>query len=381
MSTLKALLKDVPVEWKALIDLATLGTGSHDTKDAVDNGNYVFYARGIKPLRLNTYDFDETAIITAGDGVGVGKVFHWVEGKYALHQRAYRIVPNKLTLPRFIYHYFVSNFYDYISKQSVFSSVSSLRKPMFEKFQIPIPYPNDPEKSLAVQQEIVRVLDGLSEQNKALTTALAQEIDQRKKQYAYYREELFRFEGKEVEWKTLGEVLNRTKGTKITAGQMKELDKVGGNIKIFAGGKTVAFFNKEDLPAKDINTLPSIIVKSRGIIEFEYYDKPFSHKNEMWSYNTANNLIKIKYVYHFLKIKEPYFQNLGSRMQMPQISIPDTDKFKIPIIPVQEQERIVRLLDRFDEATKNIVAQLEREIELRNKQYEYYRNELLGFNG
>src|SRR5690606_6922152 len=187
-------------------------------------------------------------------------------------------------------------------------------------------------------------------------------------------------QGVEVEWKALGQVLVRTKGTSITAGQMKILHKDGAPLKIFAGGKTVAFVDYKDIPDKDINREPSIIVKSRGIIEFEYYDKPFSHKNEMWSYNTSNNLIKIKYVYHFLKIKEPYFQNLGSRMQMPQISIPDTDKFKIPIISIPEQERIVHLLDQFDEATKNIVAQLEKEIELRNKQYEYYRNQLLMVN-
>ncbi len=89
-----------------------------------------------------------------------------------------------------------------------------------------------------------------------------------------------------VEWKTLGEVLVRTKGTKITAGQMKELHKVNAPLKIFAGGKTVAFFDFQDIPAKDINREPSIIVKSRGIIEFEYYDKPFSHKNELWSYHS-----------------------------------------------------------------------------------------------
>lgn len=92
-------------------------------------------------------------------------------------------------------------------------------------------------------------------------------------------------DGVEVEWLPLGKVIVRTKGTKITAGQMKELHKDGAPLKIFAGGKTVAFVNFEDIPAKDINREPSIIVKSRGVIEFEYYDKPFSHKNEMWSYH------------------------------------------------------------------------------------------------
>src|SRR5690606_22586751 len=81
--------------WVELGEIARIGTGSHDTKDATVEGGYVFYARGREPLRLDSYDFDERAIITAGDGVGVGKVFHYADGKYALHQRAYRVVPDE----------------------------------------------------------------------------------------------------------------------------------------------------------------------------------------------------------------------------------------------------------------------------------------------
>jgi type I restriction enzyme S subunit len=109
-------------------------------------------------------------------------------------------------------------------------------------------------------------------------------------------------DGAEVQWKPLGKVLVRTKGTPITAGQMKQLHKDGAPLKVFAGGRTIAFVNFEDIPTKDINRKPSIIVKSRGNIEFEYYDEPFSHKNEMWSYHSSDDSIAIKYVYHFLKL-------------------------------------------------------------------------------
>ena len=179
----------------------------------------------------------------------------------------------------------------------------------------------------------------------------------------------------QVEWKSLGEVLVRTKGTKITAGQMKELHQENAPIKIFAGGKTFAMVNYDDIPEKDINRNPSIIVKSRGIIEFEYYDKPFSHKNEMWSYHSQNSEIDIKFVYYFLKQNEPYFQNIGSRMQMPQIATPDTDKFKIPIPPLEIQEKIVKILDKLT----NLTAVLTAELTSRKKQYNYYRDQLLSF--
>jgi type I restriction enzyme S subunit len=189
-------------------------------------------------------------------------------------------------------------------------------------------------------------------------------------------------DGVAVEWRSLGEVLVRTKGTKITAGQMRGLHKDGAPVKIFAGGKTVAFFDFKDIPAKDVNRKPSVIVKSRGVIEFEYYEKPFSHKNEMWSYNSSNEAIHIKYVYHFLKLNEPHFQSIGSKMQMPQIAIPDTDRFQIPIPcpdnpkkSLEIQAEIVRILDAFTAVTSELTS----ELSARKQQYNYYRDQLLSF--
>ncbi|SEH31518.1 restriction endonuclease subunit S [Chryseobacterium culicis] len=186
-------------------------------------------------------------------------------------------------------------------------------------------------------------------------------------------------DGVQVEWKMLGEALVRTTGTNITAGRMKELHKDNAPLKIFAGGKTVAFFNYSDIPEKDINKEPSIIVKSRGVIEFEYYDMPFSHKNEMWSYHSKNNNISIKFIFYYLKINEPYFQNIGNRMQMPQISVPHTDKFQIPIPPLEIQQKIVAILDTFTELTAKLTANLTAELTALKQQYTYYREQLLSF--
>lgn len=193
-------------------------------------------------------------------------------------------------------------------------------------------------------------------------------------------------EGTRVEWKALGTVLTRTKGTKITAEEMKKMHKENAPLKIFAGGKTVAFFDYNDIPVKDINRNPSIIVKSRGVIEFEYYDKPFSHKNEMWSYYSKNKFIDMKFIFYFLKTNESYFQNIGKKMQMPQISTPVTDKFKIPI-PCPDnpdksldiQMEIVRILDNLSESIKELTVELDKELKARKKQYEYYRDELFSF--
>lgn len=174
------------IEWKALGEVAIIGTGSHDTQDAIVDGEYIFYARGREPLRLNDFDFDETAIITAGDGAGVGKVFHYAKGKYALHQRAYRIVPSAAMNPRFVYHCIKSHFYAYIQKASVSSSVTSLRRPMFLNFPIPVP-------SITEQARIVAILDKFDTLTSSVIEGLPREIAMRQKQYEYYRDLLFSF--------------------------------------------------------------------------------------------------------------------------------------------------------------------------------------------
>ena len=178
------------VEWKKLGDVADLGTGSHNTQDGLVEGQYQFYTRGSEILYLNDYDYDETAIITAGDGAGVGKVFHFVQGKYALHQRAYRIVPNeKIMLARFVYYYIGATFYNYIMKSSVSSSVVSIRKPMMVNYPIPVP-------PLAEQKRIVDILDRFHALTTDITAGLPAEIEARRKQYEYYRDQLLTFKQK-----------------------------------------------------------------------------------------------------------------------------------------------------------------------------------------
>ena len=177
-------VKSVP-----LGDIATIGTGSRDTRDAVVAGEFVFYARGRQPLRLNEFDFDEVSIVTAGDGVGVGEVFHFAEGKYALHQRAYRIVPSVHVDPRFLYHYLITDFSRYLRKVSFHASVTSLRRPMLTNYPIALP-------SLAQQRSISRILDGFDSLTNGMTVGLPAEISARRQQYEYYRDRLLTFKEK-----------------------------------------------------------------------------------------------------------------------------------------------------------------------------------------
>ncbi|MGV0948242.1 restriction endonuclease subunit S [Empedobacter falsenii] len=175
------------IQIKPLIEIAEIGTGSRNTNEAVIDGQYPFFVRSQIPRAINEFEFDETAIITAGDGVGVGKVFHYISGKYALHQRAYRIVlKSNILSSKYLFYYIKNNFSKYIEKISVHASVTSLRKPMFEKYPIPIP-------PLAEQERIVKLLDQFDATHTAIEEEITKEIKLRTQQYEYYREKLLSF--------------------------------------------------------------------------------------------------------------------------------------------------------------------------------------------
>lgn len=179
-----------------------------------------------------------------------------------------------------------------------------------------------------------------------------------------------------VEFRELGEIFQRIKGTNITASKMKEIEVHGGDIRIFAGGKTVIDTTEDKIPNPNITRVPSVIVQSRGVIDFIYYDKPFTFKNEMWGY-TSENETSIKFLYYYLKNNISYFRAASISMgALPQISLPITEKFKLPVPPMEVQREIVRILDSFTLLTAELTA----ELTARKKQYEFYRDFLLSFD-
>ncbi|MBW0602661.1 restriction endonuclease subunit S [Mycoplasma anatis] len=178
---------DREIKWKKLGEFCEIGTGSSNRKDEVSDGMYPFFVRSKNILRSNKYEFDETAIIIPGEG-GIGEIFHFIEGKYSLHQRAYRIkVLDTNINTKFIYHYLTNWFKEYILNIAVGTTAASIRKPMIEDFEIPIP-------SLDIQNRIVKILDKFSELSENTKGLLPKEIQQRQEQYKYYRDKLLVFD-------------------------------------------------------------------------------------------------------------------------------------------------------------------------------------------
>ncbi len=381
LSYLEKLLNGVDVEWVALGSIADIGTGSSNRQDESDNGTYPFFVRSKNILKSDTFEFDEVAIVIPGEG-GVGDIFHYVEGKYALHQRAYRIsIQSNSLITKFVYHFMLSSFKQYILMKSVGATAISIRKPMLEGFQVPIPCPDQPEKSLAIQSEIVRILDKFT----ALTAELTAELTMRKKQYNYYRDQLLSLEEDEIEWKALDDVC-----AFISAGGDVPENSVKGQVKPTNEYPYPIYANATDEKGlygyTDSYKIDSdaVTISARGA-KVGYHtvrDAKFTPIIRLIVLVANKNLVRTRYLNYVLDMTAIG----GTDGGIPQLTVPMVKKITVPIPfasnpnrSLAEQDRIIAILDKFEILTSSISEGLPREINLRQKQYEYYRDLLLSF--
>ena len=366
---LEKLLDGAEVEWKPLMDLAEIGTGNSNRQDEEENGKYPFYVRSKNILRANSFQFDETAIIIPGEG-GIGDIFHYVEGKYALHQRAYRIhITSDEINPKFLYYIMHNSFKKYILSKSVGATAISIRKPMLEKFEIPIP-------PLPVQTEIVKILDALA----ALSSELTSELILRWKQYEYYREKLLSEEKLEKsggDWKYLTQVANLTRGRVISKGYIS--DNVG-DYPVYSS-QTVNNGEIGKINSFDFNgEFVSWTTDGANAGTVFYRSGKFSITNVCGLIKIKNSSeLNYKFLFYWLSIEAK--KHVYSGMGNPKLMSHQMEKIKIPIPPLSVQTKIVKILDKFETLTNSITEGLPLAIEQSQKRYEYYRELLLNFPG
>lgn len=387
MTKIEQLIKELcpnGVEYRKLQDLAEISTGSSNTNEAEEDGLYPFFVRSQEPLKKNSYEFDETAIITAGDGVGVGKVYHYVEGKYALHQRAYRIhITSQAIAPKFFFYYMKTKFFDYISKTGFHSSVSSIRRPMLNDFLVPV-LPID------LQITIVQILEQYSSSVDSLLQDLEKEIADRKKQYEYYRE-LILDKNTEAMWVPLLDVAETYTGLTYKPADTAKSGTIvlrSSNIK---SSKLVfddnVYVQMSNIPQRAIVQENDILIcvrnGSKALIGKAAMIPKTKEKMAFGAFMTIlrpNNKINPKYL--FFVWQSPRIQNMihgDSGMPINQITKSMLEKIQVPLPSLKAQENIVSILDRFDKLCNDISEGLPAEIEARRKQYEYYRDRLLSF--
>ena len=121
-------------------DLCSISTGKSNTQDRIEDGIYPFYVRSPIIERSNRFLFDEEAVLTVGDGVGTGKVYHYVNGKYDLHQRCYRMFDFSDDISaKYFYYFFSNHFYDRVMAMTAKTSVDSVRYEMIADMDISLP--------------------------------------------------------------------------------------------------------------------------------------------------------------------------------------------------------------------------------------------------
>ena len=373
---LEKLLDGAEVEWKPLMELAEIGTGSSNRQDEEENGKYPFYVRSKNILRSNSFQFDETAIIIPGEG-GIGDIFHYVEGKYALHQRAYRIhITSDEVNPKFLYYIMHNSFKKYILSKSVGATAISIRKPMLEKFEIPIP-------PLPVQTEIVKILDALT----ALTSELTSELTLRRKQYEYYREKLLSFDSLERlneggGKKKLIDVAIYTK-VRISADKLNKENYVGvENLLQNKLGKTSS--NYVPTEGSFIEYLPNDILIGNirpYLRKIWLADKTGGTNGDVLVIRLTDKNILPRYLYHILANEHFFEYNVkySKGAKMPRGDKAAILQYEFDVPPLEEQHRIVSILDKFETLTNSITEGLPLAIEQSQKRYEYYRELLLNF--
>lgn len=364
LSYLEKLLDGAEVEWLPLSSLCNLiTTGKLNANAMEDNGAYPFFTCNEEPYRINTYAFDLEAILISGNGSQVGHL-NYYNGKFNAYQRTYILGGfNENVDIMYLYYYLMHTLKPYIHKNSRKGSVPYITMPMLENFKFPIPCPNNLEKSLAIQSEIVRILDKFTE----LTAELTAELSMRKKQYNYYRDQLLNLDGREnTREMRIGDIYDFQYGTGNT------IPKSGGQYPVYGSNGIVGShdkYNSEDSPViGHIGAYAGIVNWGQG--------KHFVTYNGVICRHKSKEVLQ-KYAYYLLLLQD--FGSKSNSASQPFVSYNILNAPIVLVPPLQEQARIVAILDKFDTLTNSITEGLPREIELRQKQYEYYRDLLFSF--
>ncbi|HCA7187918.1 restriction endonuclease subunit S [Escherichia coli] len=387
LSYLEKLLNGVDIQWKTIGEV-TLRTSNIKWREATRSYRYV----DLTSVDIETKKITETTEVTANNAPSRAQKlieendvifattrptqqrFCLIDGEYSdeVASTGFCVLRAKQdeVLPKWIWHWISTSYFkEYVEENQSGSAYPAISDAKVKECYIPVPCPENPEKSLTIQSEIVRILDKFT----ALTAELTAELTMRKKQYNYYRNQLLSFEGGSVEWKSLGEVAIITIGAFVR----KDKQNPDADYPVYNGGRTPTGYY-EDFN----NDGDKIIVSARGA-NAGFVNKsstPYWAGNSCYSISVrSTEQLHWMYVYYYLKQSETKLTGIQQKGGIPAVSKKQMEDLLLPIPSKSEQVRIVTILNKFDTLTSSITEGLPREIELRQKQYEYYRDLLFSF--
>lgn len=390
LSFMEKLLDGVEVEWKPLGKVAELRRGRVMSKGylAENAGDYPVYssqtANNGEIGKINTFDFDGKFVNWTTDGANAGTVFYRT-GKFSITNVSGLI---KINDDSRLNYKFLFYWLSIEAKKHVYSGMGNpkLMSNQVAKIPIPILCPENPEKSLEIQAEIVRILDAFT----ALTAELTAELTARKKQYNYYRDQLLTFAEGQVEWKTLREVSLEFSRGKSKHRPRNDPRLYGGDIPFIQTGdirnashiiteytQTYSKFGLEQSKLWPKGTLCITIAANIAETTILGFDSCFP--DSVIGFVANPEKANASFVEYLLSSYKTKLQSQSSGSAQSNINLATFESVSFPFPPLAEQERIVAILDKFETLTNSISEGLPREIELRQQQYEYYREQLLSF--
>ena len=274
-----------------------------------------------------------------------------------------RVLDSKEVIPKYLYHNLASDkFFDYDNSHAKGGKMPRGDKNAILAYKIPVP-------PLEIQSRIVEVLDKMA----TLTAELKAELDARKQQYEYYRSKLLTFNeiggggNRQVAWKKISEICVKVYSGRNKSKTEQGLYPVYGSTGII-GMCESPVYNKRQILVARVGANAGFVHLADG------------------SYDVSDNTIIIdlskevnqKFVFYMLR--NANLNKFAKGGGQPLLTATQIKDFVIPVPSMEEQQRIVSILDRFETLTTDLQSGLPAEIEARRQQYEYYRNKLLTFD-
>ncbi|CAM7507200.1 restriction endonuclease subunit S [Escherichia coli] len=408
LNFLNKLLDGVDVEWLSLGELGDFIRGNGlQKKDFVESGfpaihyGQIYTRYGLSADKTFTYVLPELAnklrkaqkndlllATTSENDEDVVKPLAWLGDNVAISgdMMLFRHEQNV----KYLAYFFQSEiFQTQKMKYITGAKVRRVSSGDLSKIKIPIPCSNNPEKSLAIQSEIVRILDKFT----ALTAELTAELNMRKKQYNYYRDQLLSFDNEDVPHLPMGQ---KDIGEFIRGGTFQKKDFMDAGVGCIHYGQIYTYYGtytkktkthisaalaKKCKKAQKGNLIIATTSENdedvcKAVAWLGSDDIAVSSDACIYKHN-----LNPKYVSYYFQTEQ--FQNqkrqyiTGAKVR--RVNADNLSKILIPVPSMAVQERIVSILDKFDTLTNSITEGLPREIELRQKQYEYYRDLLFSF--
>ena len=371
-------IQNCPVEWKELGEVAFLKRGKTITYKTATDGPYPVISGGQKPAYFHgEFNREGETITVAGSGAYAGFVMYWKEPIFV--SDAFSIKPlEEMLSTKYLYHCLLEK-QEIIFNLKKGSGVPHVYPKDVSKLLIPIP-------PLEIQEKIVQKLDKMTE----YVTELTSELTSRKKQYSFYQDKLLSFEDEfyQVEWKTLLDV-----SKKVMSGGTPDRSN-----SLYYGG-SIPWLRTQEVDFREIyDTELSITEEGLANSSAKWIEKnavivamygataakvgiakiPLTTNQACCNIEVDEDIANYRYVYHWLTYNYEALKSMGQGSQS-NINAGMIKTFKIPIPSLEIQSRIVQVLDNFDAVCHDLNIGLPKEIELRQKQYEYFREKLLTF--